>query len=60
MEKKKHIKRHKELHRHLDELLADFLRHNNDRGLSNTTLTELMKWSYEQTINPTEQKNGSI
>ena len=50
-----HKARHKELHRALDELVADFIRHT--QGLpSKTTLLTFMQWSSEQCENPTEQK----
>ena len=52
MTKKKHIKRHKELHKSLDELLADYIIHNEKRP-SETSLIEFLEWSYKQTINPT-------
>ena len=48
-----HQARHKELHEHLDELLADFITHT--KGMpSETTILELMRWSHEQTITPSE------
>ena len=51
---KEHKERHVELHKMLDELVADFLSQTN--GLpSKTTVMELMKWSYEQTVAPTEK-----
>lgn len=46
-----HIERHKELHKMLDELCADFIRHTN-RMPSSTTIMELMEWSYKQTTEP--------
>ena len=49
-----HKKRHIELHKSLDELSADFIRHTGKRP-SQTTIIELMKWSYEQTQKPTEK-----
>lgn len=53
-----HKARHVELHRLYDEnageLLADYLRHNPDKGLRNTSLMEFMEWSHSQTIEPTE------
>ena len=55
MEIKEHIKRHKKLHEGLDELVADWIIHNK-KGLSEGTIIELIKWSYSQTINPTEAK----
>lgn len=53
MDKKEHIDRHIILHKNLDELLADFI------GItkklpSQTTIIELINWSYQQTKNPTE------
>jgi len=50
----KHVLRHKELHKSFDELLADFIGHTGKLP-SDTTLNEFMAWSYEQTINPTEE-----
>lgn len=50
-----HIERHKLLHKNLDELIADFITHTTKLP-STTTVMELMKWSYEQTTNPTEIK----
>ncbi len=55
MNKKEHKKRHKELHRNLDELLADFIEHTKELP-SRTTLMEFLKWSHQQTINPSEKK----
>jgi len=51
MIKKNHIERHKELHRSLDELLADFIDHTK-RFPSKTTVIEFMEWSFKQTIDP--------
>jgi hypothetical protein len=49
-----HIERHIELHKMLDELVADFITHT--RGLpSKSTILDLMKWSKEQTENPSER-----
>ena len=55
MTKEEHIVRHKELHRCLDELAADMIRHTGALPTT-TTVMELMRWAYEQTINPTEEK----
>jgi len=52
--KEEHKERHKMLHEHLDELAADFITHMSKR-LSETTVFELMQWSFEQTKNPTEK-----
>ncbi len=53
LSREEHIVRHVTLHRHLDELVADFIRHTNRRP-SATTLMEFMEWSYQQTRDPTE------
>ena len=53
MTAEEHVARHKLLHEMFDELLADFLFHNSNKLPSNTTLTDLMKWSFEQTKDPT-------
>jgi len=56
MEEEEHIKRHQELHKSLDELVADMI-DQTTRTPSNTTVMELIKWSFEQTKNPTEKTN---
>ena len=48
MNDKEHKERHKLLHKHLDELLADFMRETGKMP-SETSLMELMEWSFEQT-----------
>lgn len=53
MDDEEHRRRHLELHKSFDELMADFLAQHPGSMPSNTTLTELMAWSYEQTIQPT-------
>lgn len=52
MTKEKHKERHLELHKNLDELIADYIMHN-DKMLTETTVFELMQWSYTQTVDPT-------
>jgi hypothetical protein len=52
--KERHKQRHVELHANLDELTADFLAQNQGKRPSVTTVSELMKWSFEQTKTPTE------
>lgn len=54
MDKKEHIEHHERLHKALDELSADFIRHIGKLP-SKTTLRELMSWSYKQTKEPTEE-----
>jgi hypothetical protein len=54
-----HINRHKLLHKHLDELVADFITESG--GLpSKTTVSELIKWSHEQTFNPSDRQEGFL
>jgi hypothetical protein len=48
-----HKERHKMLHESLDELAADFIGITGKR-LGETTVMELIQWSYQQTLNPTE------
>ena len=57
MNKEEHKARHLELHQKLDELVADFITHTKSFP-SQATLMELMKWSFQQTINPTEENDG--
>lgn len=50
-----HRLRHVELHRYLDELVADYIDHTG--GLpSKTTVMQLVEWSYRQTKLPSEKK----
>jgi len=53
--KEQHKKIHIELHKNLDALLADFIRHT-DKRLHDTNILQFMEWSYQQTLNPTEEK----
>lgn len=48
---KEHKERHKKLHKYLDELISDFFIHTN-KLFSKTPISELMQWSYKQTIDP--------
>jgi len=48
-----HLWRHIELHRMLDELVADYIAHTG-KTPSETTVIELMQWSTQQTMTPTE------
>lgn len=52
IEKEKHKKQHLELHAKLDELLADWISHTKSMP-SKSTVFELLEWSYEQTLSPT-------
>lgn len=53
MSKGEHKERHILLHKHLDELIADYITHTG-KTPSTSTLMEFLTWSYEQTQNPTE------
>lgn len=53
MTHKEHRIRHFELHKALDELVADMISHTKMLP-SKTTVMELMTWANEQTKNPTE------
>lgn len=58
MNKEEHKKRHEELHRALDELLADFIDHTGKLP-STATVMELVQWSHTQLTDPDEQQpNG--
>lgn len=50
-----HRARHQELHRMLDELVADFINHQprERHGFLDVTIGELMEWSFEQSKDPT-------
>lgn len=47
-----HKARHQVLHEAFDELIADYLRWHKGKRPSNTTMDELMKWSFLQTKEP--------
>jgi hypothetical protein len=55
-----HKARHEMLHRCLDELLADYLRHHAmDRVfIANIRMWDLIQWSHDQTKNPTVDPDG--
>lgn len=50
-----HINRHVEIHKVLDELVADWLSADNTNLPSRKTVLELMKWSHAQTENLTSR-----
>lgn len=52
MKYQEHKKRHEELHKALDELVADYITHHQDSRLTGTTVMQLMEWSFKQTISP--------
>ena len=49
-----HTQRHIELHKKLDELVADWIRHTNKLP-SKSTVIELITWSHQQCVNPMEK-----
>ena len=53
--KEEHRKRHIELHKAFDELLADFITQTENLP-SKTSVFELVHWSHQQTIEPTEKE----
>lgn len=56
MTRDEHRQRHVELHRSLDELFADFIRHapRDQHQFLDMPLSTLLSWSYQQTLEPTE------
>ena len=54
MPSEEHKIRHIELHKSLDELLADYINITGNLP-SKTMLSDFLKWSYMQTINPVEK-----
>lgn len=57
MNQESHRNRHVFLHRSLDELIADFLRHGG--GDLSLPLSRLMAWSHAQTIEPCPGKTAA-
>lgn len=55
MTQKEHKLRHKELHRHLKELVADYINCTGNSP-SQTSLIHFMAWSAAQAVNPMEVK----
>lgn len=57
MTQEEHRQRHVELHKYLDELVADRIgaaKYPDNWLPSRNTVMELMQWSHEQTITPHE------
>jgi hypothetical protein len=57
MTTEEHRQRHVGLHLALDELISDWAAHQSRVGgkmFSNTTIMELLEWSFEQTQKPDE------
>jgi len=55
MTREEHIARHVELHKALDELVADWISNNQGVLPSKATVLDLMQWAQEQAIAPTER-----
>lgn len=53
MTPEEHKQKHIELHAALDELFADYIQHNQP-PYTEMPVVDLLEWSYEQTLNPTE------
>ena len=51
-----HITKHRALHEALDELVADMIRHT-EMLPSKTTVLELITWSAQETLFPTEENH---
>jgi len=61
MTDEEHRERHIALHRALDELAADWMAQQPlGRLFSNTTIMELMQWSFQQTLQPTQPTGPEI
>jgi hypothetical protein len=58
MTHEEHRERHKLLHDHLDELVADWIRHHppGDALPSKNTVMDLVLWSSSQAVDPDEAK----
>lgn len=54
MTHEEHKQVHIVLHRHFDELLADYLMHHRDALPSKMNFIDFLKWSHQQTLDPTE------
>ena len=54
MTEAEHRQRHIELHAAVDELVADYLRQHRGALPSEVSVADLLAWSYQQTLNPTE------
>lgn len=48
MTDEEHLKRHIELHKMFDELTADYIK-NTDKSLTESSIMDLIHWSFEQT-----------
>ena len=61
MNKKEHKERHILLHQHLDEIYADYIKHHPaQKSFLKMPLEDLLQWSYEQTLKPTEENEKTV
>jgi hypothetical protein len=58
MTTEEHKARHEQLHKSLDELLADFTTHTG-KLFSDTPIMDLIVWSHSQTIAPIDLKRDA-
>jgi hypothetical protein len=55
MTPEKHKERHVELHKWLDELFADYIKHHPEQhGFLDMPFKQFLDWSHQQTIKPDE------
>lgn len=57
MTPEEHKARHQMLHKHFDELVADWISHTNNLP-TKSTVYDLMEWAYQQTLKPTEHETA--
>jgi hypothetical protein len=55
MTKQEHIQKHIDLHNALDELIADWISQEEIIPFTDRPIIELIRWSFDQTINPTNK-----
>ena len=61
MTHEEHRQRHIELHRALDQLFADYIQHHPQQTEFTTMpLRQLLEWSYDQTITPTDLRSEHV
>jgi len=53
--KEQHKKRHVMLHKHMDELLGDYI-HHTGKWISNSTIWNVIDWSFKQTATPEDDQ----
>ena len=58
MTKEEHKQRHIELHKYLDELVADWITHTRNTLPSKATVLELLDWSHTQATESTHEEGS--